>query len=103
MRPRTAAIAALHRTAVRVYADFSPPPRCGLLNAHQDVAGAWTRTAVLAIAVPAIDLRPWIPISGDDMVTKQDDAFVLKNLLALAALEALGGAIALGFAFNLLT
>ncbi len=37
------------------------------------------------------------------MVTKQDDAFVLKNLLALAALEALGGAIALGFAFNLLT
>lgn len=37
------------------------------------------------------------------MVTKQDDAFVLKNLLALAAVEALGGVIALGFAFNLLT
>ncbi|WP_454719832.1 MULTISPECIES: hypothetical protein [Cupriavidus] len=59
---------------------------------------------MLAIAVPDIDLQPWIPISGDDtMVTKQDDAFVLKNLLALAALEALGGAIALGFAFNILT
>ncbi|EHP43706.1 hypothetical protein OR16_06344 [Cupriavidus basilensis OR16] len=37
------------------------------------------------------------------MVTKQEDAVVWKNLLALAAVEALGGAIALGFAFNLLT
>lgn len=37
------------------------------------------------------------------MVTKQDESFILKNLLALAAVEALGGAIALRFAFNLLT
>jgi hypothetical protein len=63
------------------------------------VAGVWTDAAVLSTNV-----QPWIPTSGDNtMVTKQDDAFVLKNLLALAAVEALGGAIALGFAFNLLT
>lgn len=37
------------------------------------------------------------------MVTKQDDAFILRNLIALAAVETLGGAIALGFVFNLLT
>jgi hypothetical protein len=37
------------------------------------------------------------------MVTKQDDAFVLRNLIALAAVETLGGAIALSFVFNLIT
>ncbi|GMG92773.1 hypothetical protein Cmtc_39930 [Cupriavidus sp. TKC] len=43
-------------------------------------------------------------LSGDNtMVTKQDDAFILRNLIALAAVETLGGAIALGLVFNLLT
>ena len=37
------------------------------------------------------------------MVTKQDDAFILRNLIARAAVETLGGAIALGLVFNLLT
>ncbi len=36
------------------------------------------------------------------MVTKKEDAFVLKNLLALAALETVGGAIALGMVFHLI-
>ncbi|GJG94896.1 hypothetical protein CBA19C6_10425 [Cupriavidus pauculus] len=37
------------------------------------------------------------------MVTKQDESRIFHELLALATLEALGGAIALGFVFNLLT
>ncbi len=37
------------------------------------------------------------------MVTKQDDALIFRNLIALAAVETLGGAIALGLLFNLLT
>lgn len=37
------------------------------------------------------------------MVTKQEDAFIVKNLLALAAVETIGAAIALGFVFNVLT
>lgn len=37
------------------------------------------------------------------MVTKQDDALIFRNLIALATLEALGSAIALWLAFNLLS
>ncbi|RZT36723.1 hypothetical protein EV147_3387 [Cupriavidus agavae] len=37
------------------------------------------------------------------MVTTQDDARIFRNLMALAAVETLGGAVALGFVFNLLT
>lgn len=37
------------------------------------------------------------------MVTKQEDAFIVKNLLALAAVETIGAAIALGLVFNVLT
>ncbi|SPC13552.1 conserved hypothetical protein [Cupriavidus oxalaticus] len=36
------------------------------------------------------------------MVTKKEDAFVLKNLLALAAVETVGGAIALSMVFHLI-
>lgn len=35
------------------------------------------------------------------MVTKQEDALIVKNLIALAAVEVLGGAIALGLTFHL--
>ncbi len=37
------------------------------------------------------------------MVTKQDESRIFRELIALAALETLGGAIALGLAFNVLT
>lgn len=37
------------------------------------------------------------------MVTKQDDALILRNLIALATVETLGCAIALGLVFNVLT
>jgi len=46
--------------------------------------------------------REWISIGDKTMVTKQDDAFIVKNLIALAAVETIGAAIALGFVFNLL-
>ena len=36
-----------------------------------------------------------------NMVTKQEDAFIVKNLIALAAVELFGGAIALGMTFHL--
>lgn len=54
----------------------------------------------------------WWPIAfrsdmdsyGDyTMVTKQEDAFIVKNLLALAAVETIGAAIALSLVFNVLT
>ena len=37
------------------------------------------------------------------MVTKQEDAFIVKNLIALAAVETIGAVIALGLVFNVLT
>lgn len=37
------------------------------------------------------------------MVTKQDDALIFRNLIALATVETLGGAIAIGLIFNLFT
>lgn len=37
------------------------------------------------------------------MVTKKDESLIVKNLIALAAVETIGGAIALSFVFNLLT
>ena len=43
------------------------------------------------------------PTGDNTMVTKQDDALIFRNLIALATLEALGSAIALGLAFNLLS
>jgi len=43
------------------------------------------------------------PTGDNTMVTKQDESRIFRELVALATLEALGGAIALGFVFNLLT
>jgi len=63
----------------------------------------WLERGLALLSLPLHASRE-IPTPGDNtMVTKQDESFILKNLLALAAVEALGGAIALGFAFNLLT
>ncbi|WP_155301371.1 hypothetical protein [Cupriavidus necator] len=51
----------------------------------------------------AVDGARNIPMTGrQTMVTKKEEAFVLKNLLALAAVETLGGAIALGMVFHLI-
>jgi hypothetical protein len=83
--------------AERVFASFRPAGGCGLLDSHRrpgtektpDRRSRWClRTS---------------PMTGrQTMVTKKEDAFVLKNLLALAAVETLGGAIALGMVFHLI-
>ncbi|ODV40751.1 hypothetical protein AWV79_04705 [Cupriavidus sp. UYMMa02A] len=51
-----------------------------------------------------ITVRSDMDSYGDyTMVTKQEDAFIVKNLIALAAVETIGAAIALGLVFNVLT
>ncbi|AGW91409.1 hypothetical protein N234_15375 [Ralstonia pickettii DTP0602] len=66
----------------------------------------WNHVDSLASPKPrdtAVDGARNIPMTGrQTMVTKKEEAFVLKNLLALAAVETLGGAIALGMVFHLI-
>jgi len=96
------------KTRTRVSASYPAGPDRRLLESHQRCIEAspqyakWLDRLTGAAAVHAVIASRNTNKSGrQNMVTKQEDALIVKNLIALAAVEVLGGAIALGLTFHL--